>query len=81
MFLAPFNFIIRYRLGKGNPADPTLKRPNYRCEEDYNFTLLFTLKRKLVIGEVFRKIKDFLLRVLVNVIYVKRLGKERRVLY
>jgi hypothetical protein len=81
MFLAPFDFIIRYKLGKGNPADPTLKRPDYRCEEDYNLILLFTLKRKLVVGEVFRKIKDFLFRVLVNIIYIKRLGKKRRVLY
>jgi hypothetical protein len=81
MFLAPFDFIIRYRPGKGNPADPTLKRPNYKYEKDYNFTLLSTLKRKLAISEVFRKIKDLLLRVLINVIYVKRLGKERKVLY
>jgi hypothetical protein len=81
MFLAPFDFIIRYRLGKGNPADSTLKRPDYRYEKDYNFTLLFILKRKLVIGEVLRKIKDLLLRVLVNIIYVKRLRKKRRVLY
>jgi uncharacterized protein (DUF2249 family) len=79
--LAPFDFIIRYKLGKRNPADPTLKRPNYRYEKDYNLTLLFTLKKKLVIGEVLRKIKDFFPRVLINTIYVKRPGKKRRVLY
>jgi hypothetical protein len=46
-FLALFDFFIEYRVGKRNPANPPLRRPDYAAESQAISTLLPTLLSKL----------------------------------
>ena len=47
MFLAPFDFEIRYRSGKRNPADAPSRRPDYGGNSDLEDGYLPTLKAKV----------------------------------
>ena len=48
MYLALFNFVIKHCLGKTNPMDMPLRRPDYTSETQANTELLNYLKDRLV---------------------------------
>src|SRR5437773_1286496 len=47
MFLAPFDFVIRHRAGKTNPADAPSRRPDYQSEDTLGTELLNPLQQRL----------------------------------
>src|SRR5204862_3821500 len=47
MFLAPFDFVIRHRDGKSNPADAPSRRPDYQSEDAPGTELLNPLQQRL----------------------------------
>ena len=53
MFLAPFDFEIRYQAGKRNPADALSRRPDYDDDRDLEDGYLPTLKAKIARAKSF----------------------------
>ena len=53
MFLAPFDFEIRYQAGKRNPADAPSRRPDYGDDCDLEDGYLPTLKAKIARAKSF----------------------------
>ena len=51
MFLSPFNFVIKHRAGKNNPADAPSRRPDYEGEPMTNRELLPDLQRKMAAAQ------------------------------
>lgn len=49
MFLAPFDFVIKHRSGKSNPADAPSRRPDYVGEEPPSTKYLPALQAKMAI--------------------------------
>ena len=47
MILTPFDFEIRYQLGKRNPTDVPSRRPDYGVDRDLGDGYLPTLKAKI----------------------------------
>ena len=53
MFLAPFDFEIRYQAGKRNPADAPSRRPDYGDDRDLEDGYLPILKAKIARAKSF----------------------------
>lgn len=48
MFLTPFDFVIKHRTGKSNPADAPSRRPDYEAEAQSRTEYLSPLQAKVV---------------------------------
>ncbi|RYC53832.1 hypothetical protein CHU98_g12376, partial [Xylaria longipes] len=78
IYLAPFDFTIRYRPGKRNRVDAASRRPDYMNGTRSDANLLPTIERKIAVAQI--KAQDELPRILVGEVFAACSLRKRAIL-